>query len=1494
MRLQADDGWRRFGWVYLLSGLLALYWTLPVVALAQEALCAEVKIVIEQKLSLERQAFDAHMVISNGLESDALNNIRVTLTFTDAQGQAVVATTDPNATGAPFFVRVDRLSGVGTLDGTGRIEPKSVGDIHWLIIPAAGTGGTSGTGRLYYVGATLEYTLNGQTATVKVTPDYVVVRPQPLLQLDYFLPTDVYADDPFTPAIEPAVPFSLGVRIKNVGGGRSAKTQILSAQPRIVENRQGLLIDFQIVGSYIDNQPAGKSLLLDFGDINPGQARMGRWLMVTTLSGRFVEFTAEYQHADSLGGAVTSLLETIATHTLVHDVKVDLPGRDAVNDFLARDVDTLRIYESESIDTLVADQSINARLESTSNGTTLTLPATVGFAYGRVPDPFRGTRPLGTVIRSDGKVMPIENAWLSKSQNLDHSWSYFINIFDAATPGRYQLSFATGTQSSLAGVVYNDLNGNGVQETTEVGLTGVSVRLQGSDETGANIALTATTDATGQYRFEALGSGRYSVAVGTVNGYTDGAAQAGTAGGIAALGVVSDIVLSAGLDAEGYRFAKRSGTVPPTQRDQADVGITLTGTPLQLKEGDSLSVVITANQHGPDTATHVAVAVNLPSMFTVTQAHASQGTYSQGVWTLGDWASGGSATLTLNLQTAKLTEPVTASATISAATVDPVSSNNIARLAFTPKEGQIHLSQQLTREIRLLLLIACPEVAANEQAACAQRKAQFAIAYLKAQGYRADAVFDATTFKTALRSGRFNTYWLSGAGEQLTAALADEVRIAVLRGDALILDGPPGTTASIFDEVTGSHLETTALGQNLPLTLSSGGAAIATDGTAWSIQLHGATALAAFSATQSALVTHTQGLGQTLVAAFDVWETLAQSASEAALRDTLHQRLEVLTPPLADVWVGGAYVPLQSTINNPLTARPLTVAMTLPAGMQWEDADPPLTVTDLVHPAWSFNLGSDQSSTLRLGLRLPTKTGTDPVETTLTETGVTPALDTYRIHIDTLSVAELFTQTRNQLNALTPTTTGDQQRRDEALAALQAAETADTHGDLEAALTALLKADHALASLTINGIEAARIALSRGVQGVELSKTTPPKPQPQVIKAVGGTPQSTLINSVFIQPLQALVQDVQGQPLTGMAVTFVVPNSGASATFAGGQTSVTATTGADGVAHSPPLTANGTVGTYSVQAQVAGVAAPALFTLTNTAVVTRHTVTIQGGNQQSAVIHTVFADPLVLRVHDHTNVGIAGAAVTFIVPDSGASALFAGGQTRITVTTDADGVAHSPPLTANGTVGTYNVRAEVAEVAEPVQFTLTNIAATTGQTFSGVTATGTGTMTARMSGGGPNCAFDLTATHLTTVDGLPRPLGRILFPNGVFTYVLTGCVPGSTITVVTTWPNLKGLTGYLKYGPTPASNGLSIWYLPNNLHIEGATVSYTVQDGGLGDDDLKANGTVRDPGGPVVMDGVDIPTLDEVVLIGLAFALMYLGAAALRQRRQLKHRVRQR
>ncbi|HUD65076.1 MAG TPA: hypothetical protein VMQ17_10885 [Candidatus Sulfotelmatobacter sp.] len=97
------------------------------------------------------------------------------------------------------------------------------------------------------------------------------------------------------------------------------------------------------------------------------------------------------------------------------------------------------------------------------------------------------------------------------------------------------------------------------------------------------------------------------------------------------------------------------------------------------------------------------------------------------------------------------------------------------------------------------------------------------------------------------------------------------------------------------------------------------------------------------------------------------------------------------------------------------------------------------------------------------------------------------------------------------------------------------------------------------------------------------------------IAATSGTPQIAAISTAFGAQLVATVT-TGGTPNSGVTVTFTAPTSGASGTFAGGNT---ATTDANGVATSPVFTANSTIGAYTVTATVAGVSTAANFNLTN-------------------------------------------------------------------------------------------------------------------------------------------------------------------------------------------------------------------------------------------------------------------------------------------------------
>ena len=164
--------------------------------------------------------------------------------------------------------------------------------------------------------------------------------------------------------------------------------------------------------------------------------------------------------------------------------------------------------------------------------------------------------------------------------------------------------------------------------------------------------------------------------------------------------------------------------------------------------------------------------------------------------------------------------------------------------------------------------------------------------------------------------------------------------------------------------------------------------------------------------------------------------------------------------------------------------------------------------------------------------------------------------------------------------------------------------------------------------------------------------------------------------------------------------------------------------------------------------------------------------------------------------------------------------------------------------------------------------------------FSGTTFTGTGIATATLSGGGSGCSFGTTAFVGPPV---AAPAG-VSFPDGLFDFTTTSCTGTITITVKFPTPFPAGAQ-YWKYGPTPGPVAAH-WYTlgaANSMVLAGSTATFTITDGGLGDDDLTVNGSIVDQGGPGVsapVPTVAIPTLSEsglFLLSGLLMLVAYFG-----------------
>jgi len=423
------------------------------------AACATVSIEILQKMTLERTAFDAKMVITNGIPDQSLQNIRVDVVVRDTNG---------NIKNDMFFVRPPVASGIsGTLDGNGIVAASGRGEAHWLIIPSPGAGYIEQDGSLkqlgvdYLVGATLSYIVNGQQETVPINPARITVRPMPQLVLDYFMPAAVLGDNPFTTQVEAPVPYPLAVRVLNDGYGIANKLKIDSAQPKIIDNKQGLLVDFRILGSSVNDAPTTPSLMADFGDLGSKKVGTASWSMISTLSGKFIEFKTSFTHASELGGELTSLLRETNPHYLTRMVRVNLPGRDIRLDFLADlNESSAAIYESEipngssrMVDartpvTVVLPSAAPVRPTVDKPNVVLTLPSgnTAGWIYTKLADPSLGMLKLLNVTRADGISLDPNNFWIEEGLDKDFKKTWTLQFVDyradVNTTGMYTLTFS--------------------------------------------------------------------------------------------------------------------------------------------------------------------------------------------------------------------------------------------------------------------------------------------------------------------------------------------------------------------------------------------------------------------------------------------------------------------------------------------------------------------------------------------------------------------------------------------------------------------------------------------------------------------------------------------------------------------------------------------------------------------------------------------------------------------------------------------------------------------------------------------------------------------------------------------------------------------------------------------------------------------------------------------------------------------------------------------
>jgi RHS repeat-associated protein len=517
--------------------------------LAGLGVCATVKLQINQTATLTRSAFSGTLSITNSEGTGAMTNVVMNINITDAQG---------NPANGKFFISSPSYSGsFSVVNGHATLPDHTTGTIAFTFIPNDSAASSAPT--LYRIGGTIGFTdPAGGAIGIAVFPATITVLPQAQLKLNYFLQRDVIGADPFSSQVVTPEPAILGLLVTNVGLGTANNLSITTAQPQIIENEKGLLVNFQIIGTQVGAQQVTPSLQVNFGNIAPGQTADADFLLLSSLQGIFTNFTASFTHSDALGGLDTSLIKSVRTHTLIHAGNFNFPGSTGAIDYLAED----NANPGNLPDTVYFSNGTTAPVHIATNvqssaGTAVrtfkvTASVTSGWNYIQLPDP-GAAYTLSQVVRSDGKVMRVRDEAWTTDRTINAAGrgtvDYELHILDLDSTGSYTVTYVpvqqTAPTSSVTALPAFSPNSFTVSWSGSGGLGALSFSIYVSDNSGAFMPwLTASTQTSAIYTgVSGHVYGFYSVATDSAGNQqaVPTAAQASTHIGIVAPPVLSPI-----------------------------------------------------------------------------------------------------------------------------------------------------------------------------------------------------------------------------------------------------------------------------------------------------------------------------------------------------------------------------------------------------------------------------------------------------------------------------------------------------------------------------------------------------------------------------------------------------------------------------------------------------------------------------------------------------------------------------------------------------------------------------------------------------------------------------------------------------------------------------------------------------------------------------------------------------------------------------------------
>ena len=411
----------------------------------RNSICSSVKLQIEQKMTMTREAVRGTLTVVNGSEYESMRDVKLNLTVTDAEGNV--------ADSHIMEITTEGISGfTGALDFESgwTLAPKGKGIAKILFIPTRFAAPDEPV--QYTFAGTISFTdpFTGLSMTRALEEERLTVNPSPVLDLTYLMQRDILGDDALTEEVEPVVPSQFTLLINNKGKGDATKVKMVTNQPEVVDNEKGLLVGIQIASSQLNGGDKtlalGKSVATDFGTIKAGTSALAQWWMTSSLTGHFTDYDVAATHVTSYDNPDLTLLDQVTIHEMIHQIL--LPGVENTSDgtfapenvaFLVNDEEDYhdapdQLYTVDGGKTPVGEATdIRWQKVSDTRYILSVKPKTAGWCYGNTTDPTGGQQNIKTVQRnSDVLELPADNFWQTDRTLVDRMEPVYENLIHFA------------------------------------------------------------------------------------------------------------------------------------------------------------------------------------------------------------------------------------------------------------------------------------------------------------------------------------------------------------------------------------------------------------------------------------------------------------------------------------------------------------------------------------------------------------------------------------------------------------------------------------------------------------------------------------------------------------------------------------------------------------------------------------------------------------------------------------------------------------------------------------------------------------------------------------------------------------------------------------------------------------------------------------------------------------------------------------------------------